>query len=362
MHLASVHHCLILRTDRNRNTACTHRADTCCNLMGCLLPPDSSCSGNVEQFILQYYPSPTTGALLAANNPVPSCLVAGVQPLLSIRITGQGYTDGELAVDEMLALCAGRPACFGRACQQHSNMLIDLCGSSPAPHDTRAAWEMDSSQLELRLEYVESADGMLRVRSRCGLWVSVTTNAALPSHAWLNVAPVQPNATLLTTGSTSQPALLYATVHLPTQDLQDVQIAGGCDFPQHDTQLHTVRPAAHQRLHPPRQRQERLLLLLRRREHRHAQNLCGQWRQPLQGFHVGKRTCWTCSAPACRLASRGLSGAFLSFFLVGACERFGLQTPAAPPQLQRRRRCCCIPAAPLLAGHSGALQRAEPHR
>ena len=58
------------------------------------------CSGNVEQFTLQYYPddTPTTGALLASNNPVPECLVAGVQPVLSIQITGQGYTDSELGL------------------------------------------------------------------------------------------------------------------------------------------------------------------------------------------------------------------------------------------------------------------------
>lgn len=55
------------------------------------------CSGNVEQFTLQYYPddTPATGALLAGNNPVPACLEAGVQPVLSIQIQGQGYTDRE---------------------------------------------------------------------------------------------------------------------------------------------------------------------------------------------------------------------------------------------------------------------------
>ncbi|PRW45727.1 40S ribosomal S12-like [Chlorella sorokiniana] len=80
-------------------------------------------SGNVEQFSLQYYPdnTPAIGSLLAANNPVPPCVAAGVQPVLSIQITGQGSSD---------------------------------------------RWEMDSSQLELQLEYVERAGGKLHIRSR----------------------------------------------------------------------------------------------------------------------------------------------------------------------------------------------------
>lgn len=127
MHLASVHHCLILRTDRNHSTARTHWANMCCKLMGCLLPLDSSCSGNVEQFILQYYPSPTTSALLAANNPVPSCLVAGLQPVLSLQITGQGSTDCEFTVGVMQSsVCKEAGVCWQgvHTAQQHVDWLV----------------------------------------------------------------------------------------------------------------------------------------------------------------------------------------------------------------------------------------------
>lgn len=104
---------------RSHSTACTHWANTCCELMGCLLPLGSSCSGNVEQFTLQYYPdsTPTSGALLGENNPVPDCLVAGVQPVLSLHITGQGSTDCELVVGMHAERCmqGGRRVLAGRA-------------------------------------------------------------------------------------------------------------------------------------------------------------------------------------------------------------------------------------------------------
>ncbi|KAI7838509.1 hypothetical protein COHA_007770 [Chlorella ohadii] len=97
-------------------------------------------SGNVEQFTLQYYPddTPATGALLAGNNPVPACLEAGVQPVLSIQIQGQGYTD---------------------------------------------RWEMDTTQLQLELQYVEKADGMLHIRSRSAWHGGMMQSSAM--SAWL---------------------------------------------------------------------------------------------------------------------------------------------------------------------------------
>jgi len=70
------------------------------------------CSGNVEQFTLQYYPddTPATGALLAGNNPVPACLEAGVQPVLSIQIQGQGYTDRESQLTAQRGCLLTKPA------------------------------------------------------------------------------------------------------------------------------------------------------------------------------------------------------------------------------------------------------------